>query len=403
MTGPFKVSVSGPLEEFAGGFLAELAELGYAPRSSEAQMRLMKHLSGWLATQGLTAGDLTAEVTDRFVAARRRSYSNLKSPKALVPLLAHLRRRGVAPPAAVVVAVAAADVLSERFAGYLSRQRGLAPDTVRSYLCQVRPFLVAHAGDDSGWASLTARHVAEFVTDRAVGQRPRSVAVGANALRALLRWMWREGLLPLPLAESVGSVAAPTGTGVPRSLSAGEVADLLAALPADGPARLRDEAMIALMCRLGLRAGEVASLRLEDIDWRVGVLAVHGKRSRRDQLPLPVDVGGALAAYLRRARPAGTAQREVFLALDAPHHRLVGGAVSSVVSRALARAGVTGTGAAHRLRHTAACRVLAGGGGLVEAGQLLRHASAAATAVYAKSDLAALTVLARPWPLGGRR
>lgn len=403
MTGSFRVRVSGPLEEFAEGFLAELIGLGYAPRSSEAQMRLMKHLSGWLATQGLVAGDLTAEVADRFVVARRRLYSNLRSPKALVPLLTHLRRRGAAPRAPVVVAVAAADVLSERFAGYLSTERGLAPDTVRSYVSQVRPFLVVHAGEEGGWASLTARQVTEFVTDRAVGQRPRSVAVGANALRGLLRWMWWEGLVSLPLSGFVGSVAAPTGTGVPRSLSAGEVAALLAALPAEGPARLRDEAMLALMCRLGLRAGEVASLRLEDIDWRVGVLAVRGKRARRDQLPLPVDVGGCLAAYLRGGRPAGTAHREVFLALDAPHHRLVGGAVSSVVSRALARAGVAGAGAAHRLRHTAACRVLAGGGGLVEAGQLLRHASAAATAVYAKSDLASLTVLARPWPLGGRR
>jgi site-specific recombinase XerD len=403
MTDPSRVSVSGSLEEFAEGFLAELAGLGYAPRSSEAQMRLMKHLSGWLAAQGLTAGDLTAEVADRFVAARRRSYSNLRSPKALVPLLAHLRRRGAAPTALVVVAVAPADALSELFARYLSTQRGLAPDTVRSYVSQVRPFLVAHAGDEGGWASLTARQVAEFVTDRAVGQRPRSVSVGANALRALLRWMWRERLFPSPLADSVGSVAAPTGAGVPRSLSASEIGDLLAALPADGPARLRNEAMLVLMCRLGLRAGEVASLRLDDIDWRVGVLAVRGKRARRDQLPLPVDVGEHLAAYLRRGRPAGTAHREVFLALDAPHHRLSGSAVSSVASRALARAGVDGPGAAHRLRHTAACRVLAGGGGLVEAGQLLRHASAAATAIYAKSDLAALAVLARSWPLGGHR
>jgi site-specific recombinase XerD len=133
------------------------------------------------------------------------------------------------------------------------------------------------------------------------------------------------------------------------------------------------------------------------------VLAVRGKRARRDQLPLPVDVGEHLAAYLRRGRPAGTAHREVFLALDAPHHRLSGSAVSSAASRALARSGVEGPGAAHRLRHTAACRVLAGGGGLVEAGQLLRHASAAATAIYAKSDLAALAVLARSWPLGGHR
>lgn len=157
------------------------------------------------------------------------------------------------------------------------------------------------------------------------------------------------------------------------------------------------------MHRLGLRAGEVASLRLEDIDWRAGVLTVRGKGARRDQVPLPADVGRLFAAYLRRGRPAGTAQREVFLALDAPHHRLAGGAVSSVTARALARAGIPGPGAAHRLRHTAACGVLAAGGGLAEAGELLRHASAAATAVYAKCDLATLATLARPWPTGAAR
>ena len=299
----------------------------------------------------------------------------------------------------VVAPVAAADVLAERFAGYLSTQRGLAPATVRSYLCQVRPFLARHACVEGGWASLTARQVADFVTDRAAGQRPRSVAVGANALRALLRWMWREGIVPSPLADAVGSVAAPTGTVVPRALSAAQVRDLFAALPGGGPVRLRDEAMLALMHRLGLRAGEVASLRLDDIDWRVGVLVVRGKGARCEQLPLPVDVGKLLAAYLRRGRPVGTAHRQVFLAVDAPHHRLAGSAVSSVASRALFRAGIPGPGAAHRLRHTAACRVLAGGGGLVEAGQLLRHTSAAATAVYAKADLTALAVLARPWPV----
>lgn len=399
MGGPTRVRVLGPLEEFAEGCQAELASLGYSPRTSEAQLYLLKHLSAWLATQGLTAGDLTVEVVEEFLIARRGRYSKLRSARALDPLLRYLRRRGAAPTAPAVVPVGAVEVLAEQFAEYLSTQRGLAPETVRSYLSQVRPFLDRHASLDGGWGSLTARQVAGFVTDRAADLSPRSVAVGANALRALLRWMWREGMVPSPLADSVGSVAAWIGTAVPRSLSTEQVHELFAALPAPGPVRLRDEAMLALMHRLGLRAGEVASLRLDDIDWRIGVLMVRGKGARHEQLPLPVDVGKLLAGYLRRGRPAATAHRQVFLAVDAPHHALAGCAVSSVASRALFRAGIPGPGAAHRLRHTAACRVLAEGGGLVEAGQLLRQTSPASTAVYAKADLTALAVLARPWPV----
>jgi site-specific recombinase XerD len=210
-------------------------------------------------------------------------------------------------------------------------------------------------------------------------------------------------MVPSSLAEAVGSFAAPTGTAPPKALSRGQVRDLFAALPASGPARHRDEAMLALMVRLGLRAREVASLRLEDVDWRAGVIAVHGKRGRHDQMPLPVDVGDLMVTYLQRERPVGGPHREVFLALDAPHRPLTAGAVSCVASRALARADIPGPGAAHRLRHTAACDVLAGGGGLVEAGQLLRHSSPEATAIYAKSDLTTLAVLSRPWPTGGIR
>ena len=402
MAGRYRVRVSGPLEGFAEGFRAELVASGYAWRSVEAQLGLMKHLSRWLGTQGLSAEDLGVEVTSRFVDARRRSHTHLRSPRALVPLLGYLRGLGVVPAPPVELASTPAEVIEQRFARYLSTQRALAPSTVSSYRSQVRPFLARFAGAKGGWASLTARQVRDFVTDRAAGQRPRSVAVGANALRALLRWMWREQIVGSALDYCVGSVAAPAGTTIPRSLDAGQVAGLFAALP-PGSARLRNEAMLALMHRLGLRAGEVASLRLEDIDWRTGVLTVRGKGARRDQVPLPADVGTLLAAYLRHGRPTATAPREVFLALDAPHHRLAGCAVSSVAARALARAGITGPGAAHRLRHTAACGVLAADGGLAEAGELLRHASVAATAVYATCDLTTLALLVRPWPTGATR
>jgi len=183
----------------------------------------------------------------------------------------------------------------------------------------------------------------------------------------------------------------------PKALSATELESLVAGLPA-GSARVRDEVMLVLMWRLGLRAGEVARLRLEDVNWRQGVVLVRGKRARLDHLPLPVDVGKLLAGYLSRGRPRGPAHREVFLALDAPHGPLSSTAVSSVAARALAAAAIAGGGGAHRLRHTAACGVLAAGGGLAEVGQLLRHSSPETSALYARSDHRALAVLARPWP-----
>jgi integrase/recombinase XerD len=333
---------------------------------------------------------------DRFVIARRAAYRGLRSPRALVPLLEYLRSWGAVPPALVVAAMDPVEVLLERFGGYLACERGLAEATVSSYVSQARPFVREYTPET--WGALTGRQVAVFVTERSLAQPPRSVAVRANALRCLLRWMWREGLVSSPsLADAVGKVAAPTGNVPPKALSATELESLVAGLPA-GSARVRDEAMLVLMWRLGLRAGEVARLRLEDVDWREGVVLVRGKRARRDHLPLPVDVGKVLAGYLSRGRPRGMAHREVFLALDAPHGPLSSMAVSCVAARALAAAGIAGGGGAHRFRHTAACGVLAAGGGLAEVGQLLRHSSPETSAIYARSDHRALAVLARPWP-----
>ncbi len=400
MAGQYRVRVCGPLEEFGEGFRGELLGRGYSWASAEAQLGLMKHLSVWLESQGLSAADLTPQAATHFMAERRLVYSHLRGPRALVPLLEFLRELGAAPMPAVVAVVLPADVVAERFAQYLSRQRGLAAATVRSYVSQVRPFLAEHVNDDDRCGSLTARQVASFVTGRAVRQRPRSVQVGGNALRALLRWMWREQMVPALLVDAVGSVAAPTLTVVPKALSTEQVSHMQMALPADGPVRLRNEALLTLMWRLGLRAGEVAALRLDDVDWRLGVVTIVGKGGGREQLPVPVDVGKLLADYARRGRPVGNAHRQVFLGVDAPHRPLTAAAVSSVAARAFARAGITGPGAAHRLRHTAACGVLAAGGGLMEAGQLLRHARPAATAIYAKSDVAALAALTRPWPGG---
>src|SRR5260370_527352 len=203
-----------------------------------------------------------------------------------------------------------------------------------------------------------------------------------------------------PLAESAGAVAPRAGRAIPKGRSPVQAAEFLAFVRG-ARGGLRNEPMMALLLRLALRAGEAAGLLLDDIAWRQGVITVRGKRNRVDQVPLPADVGGPLARYLRDGRPAGTARRQVFLALDAPHAPVTHAAVTSLARRALRDAGITGNGAAHLLRHTAACGVLAGGGGLAEAGELLRHDGPQVTAVYAPSDLAALRSIARPWPEEG--
>ena len=396
---PDVLLVEGGLEAHAAGFAALLAELGYAPSSIEAQLRLVRDLSAWLAARCLAPGLLTDDVVRAFVVDRRTVTRRLRSERALVPLLRYLRAFGVAPAAAPAVPSTVAEALLERFGGFLSTEKGLAPETVRSYLSLAHPFVVAHAERVGGWASLTPRDVDEFLIVRAATERRGSVVVRANALRALLRWMWRENLVGASLPDAVGRLAARSASTLqPAAFSSDEVARLFAALSTDSRARRRDEAMLVLLVRLGLRAGEVASLRLNDVDWRAGVVRVRGKRGRLDELPLPSDVGTTLGAYLRQARPSNTIHREVFLALDAPHGPITRAAVTSVVVHARQRAGIDGTGAAHRLRHTAACAVLASGGGLAEVAQLLRHEQPATSARYARSSPAALGALARPWP-----
>ncbi len=278
--------------------------------------------------------------------------------------------------------------------------RGLSQATAASYCSQVRP-LVWSIGEEE-WASLTSERVRAFIDERAAADKPRSAQVRINAVRALLRWLWTRRLISAPLHEQVLSMYAPAGPPLPRGLNPSEVAALYASLSADPAARLRDTALVTLMLRLGLRAGEASSLKLKDLNWRVGTMTVAGKRGRTDELPLPVDVGEAIVAYLRKGRPVGTGYRQVFLCIDAPHAPIQPTAVTTLVGQAMRRAGIAGPGAAHRLRHTAAMGVIAAGRGLAEAGQLLRHSSVSATAIYARADVAGLVVLARPWPGGCR-
>jgi integrase len=156
-----------------------------------------------------------------------------------------------------------------------------------------------------------------------------------------------------------------------------------------------------LLLRLGLRRGEIARLRLDDIDWRAGELAIHGKGGREDRLPLPTDVGQAITAYLRRGRPASD-RREVFLQARAPYAPIASGTVASTVRRACRRAGIPEVGS-HRLRHTTACEMVQAGVPINQVGLVLRHRNLQSTAIYARVDVEQLRRLAAPWPGGERR
>jgi site-specific recombinase XerD len=289
--------------------------------------------------------------------------------------------------------------LLARYHRYLIVERGLGGPTAHGYLDAVRPFLAGRTGQEGGLelAGLTAADVTAFVLAACPGRAIGPAKLTVTALRSLLGFLHVDGVLPVPLGEAVPSVAGWRLCGLPRALEAEQVDRLLEVCDRHHAAGRRDLAILLLLVRLGLRAGEVAALNLDDIDWRAGELTVRGKGNRAERLPLPTDVGEAIADYLRDGRPATAAGRPVFVRLKAPLQQLTSGGITQVVFAAGQRAGL-GKLHAHRLRHTAATAMLRAGAPLAEVGQVLRHRRALSTAIYAKVDRQALAVLARPWP-----
>lgn len=304
MNDPSRVRISGALEPYAEGFVAELCRLGYTPVSSAHQLRLMAHVSRWLAGEGLDASGLTPQRMAAFLAVRRAAgYTNYLSAKALVRLVDYLRRLGVAPPAPAVV-LTPVDVLLERFRGYLVVERGLAATTGRDYVDMMRPFVASRVRPDGDLdLDLTPGDVTRFVLAQAPQHGRGSAKLMVTALRSLLGLLHVDGVLSTSLAAAVPSVAGWRMAGLPRGLKAGQVRALLDSCDRRTSVGRRDFAVMTMMVRLGLRRGEVARLRLEDVGWRDGQINVRGKADRRERLPLPADVGEALVAYLRRGRP----------------------------------------------------------------------------------------------------
>jgi site-specific recombinase XerD len=393
--------VTGPLACYAAGFTAELATQGYGESSIYLHLRLMTELSAWLSGQELGAGQLSADVADRFVAVMRASRRRLVSARGLAPALRYLHDLAVLPepdsPAS-----SERDELLSAYQRYLRGERGVCERTVRTYTPYAAAFL-DRTGDPlhEVLPGLTGPEVLGILMRQLKDQRRRRSAASAvlvvQVARSLLRFLYADGRVQRELAPVVPRVARWRLAGLPARLDAATMTALLGSCDRTTEAGRRDYAVLLIFGRLGLRSIDVARLTLDDFDWRAGEVTIHGKGGRTDTFPLPWDAGEAVADYLKTRRRPHASTRAVFLTVLPPCRALTSHGAGSIVHRACRHAGVPECGP-HVLRHSLASGLLAAGASLAEAGEILRHADPRTTAIYAKVDRTALAALVRPWP-----
>lgn len=391
----------GPLGPFVDGFAAFLQERGDAWYTAQYQIRLVADLSRWLGRRGFGVRRLNRGTADKFLHDRRRKlYIRPGDRFCLRLFLDHLVRVGAVPPEPPETTREPARPIERAFTEYLAEERGLTRATQIHYLPFIRCFLTQRFGR----GPIRLHHLRADDITRFILRRPRHwshghVKVMVTALRSFFRFLRLRGEIRTDLAGCVLTVPNWHLATLPKALPPDEVEQLLKACNRPDATGRRDYAILLLLARLGLRAGEIVALELEDIDWRAGEITVRGKGAQQNRLPLPREVGKALVGYLRHARPRCSTRR-VFVGIKAPHRGFAGPvAVSTLVRRALERAGLhpPRTGA-HVLRHSVACQMLRRGASLAEIGEVLRHRHPDTTAIYAKVDLERLRGLAPSWP-----
>ena len=389
----------GPLGPFAEGYRSYLVAAGYGFGAVAHRNTELAEISRWLGSEGLAASDLSEAQARRFIASRlARGLITWTSPASVRLPLAFLRSVGAVPPACEADGVF--DGLLGAYRLYLFNERALAVKTVVAHLGAARRFCAGVASGPGELAGLRAGDVTAYVLSAC---RQRSIAWvtrEVGAVRSLLRYLHVSGTIPISLMLAVPKVAGRRPGPQPPALTAIELARLLASCDRRRGVGRRDYAILMLLSRLGLRAGEVAALTLDDIDWHHGELTVRGKGNRHERLPLPCEVGAALAAYLQRGRPRWAKEsRAVFVRARAPWTPLALSGVQAVVGDASRRAGL-GRFGPRRLRHSAATQMHRGGMPLAAVAEVLRHRDTRVTTVYVDVEQAALRDLARPWPGG---
>ena len=393
---------SGPLAPYAAGYGSWLAARGYSRWTVAHRLWQLELLSRWLEREGVSLGEMTPAQMEAFLAARTAAgCSSWVSVRSTALPLEYLRGLGVVPAMPAPAVDGPLERLLADFGRYLLDERGLSEGTVfRHYVPAARLFLASRVGAEvGGLERLSAADVSLFLAAECPKRSVSAARSLISGLRSLLRWLYLTGRIATPLVWAVPAVADLRDRSLPRGLDAATVKRLLASCDRRRTVGRRDYAVLLLLSRLGLRAGEVAAITLDDIDWRAGELLVRNRKSRRqERLPLPADVGEAIVSYLRR-RPR-IEDRALFLRVIAPVGGIDRMVVAGIVCAACRRAHLPRVGA-HHLRHTAAMEMLRHGASLPEIGQVLRHRDIRTTARYAKVDRKTLRRLARPWPKGG--
>jgi len=394
----------GPLGPFFDSYEAEMRGKGYARHTREVQIRLIADFGCWLAKRRIQAQEITAELFRPYLRTRSRRRRLTRNDRSALHRLLEvlMRQRVVAAPESPVATPA--ERLQSEFRLYLRQERALAATTQAAYTAFVSEFLTEHFGAGPvDLSRLCAADITRFVRRRAGAIQSKRVQLMTTALRSFLRFARYRGDIEKDLAACIPAVANWKQSTLPRALPPDQVEQVLNSVDRKTAIGRRDYAILLILARLGLRAGEIRALTLEDLDWKEGLITVRGKAGRFSQLPLPKDVGAAIADYLRHGR-ATTNSRCVFLRAKAPRGGFQGqSGVGSMVRHALERAGIDSPRkGAHQFRHALACQMLKQGASLSEIGELLRHRSPQTTAIYAKVDLDSLASLALSWPGGAR-
>jgi site-specific recombinase XerD len=395
----------GPVGPFVDELASVLLAQGYKQKYLRTRFTVIKALNRWLNRKKIDLSQLDSETLNQFIRYRgkqNKCMSERGELATLNTLTTIMKDRGVVP---IEEEVREPNCRFEKtlsaYRLYLIEEKGLASTTIARYLFQNRKFL-DHIFDlqPADFSAISAQNIVDFIRSYASGHGAGDSAMLVCSIRSFLRFLVFNGKIEATLVECIPAVSCRNGHRIPSHLSGNELSHFLKSSKGSGPVQRRNYAMFLLLARLGLRASEVVRLCLDDIDWEHGEVTIRAKGNKQVHLPLPKEVGTALAAYLKHARPA-CPFRNVFISPRAPYRPLKNGSVlSSIVNRAVKRAGLNPQNkGAHLLRHTLATECLRKGATLTEVGEILRHRNIDTTAIYAKVDFTRLRTLAMPWPV----
>ncbi|GLR90329.1 tyrosine-type recombinase/integrase [Bradyrhizobium iriomotense] len=395
------------LDKYLADFAAELTAVGYSEPNYTRGLSQARHFVEWIFQARIPSKEITDITIEQFALHNCRCGIRTKRGRRVVGtgtkdrrrgayrFVSFLREQGVINPSVSPDSLEV-DPRLDGFTQWLRRERGATAETIRRYRQEAGRWIGVLGTDPAQYDAGTIRSI---VLDQPKERSRSSIRMTVTVLRAFLRFAVIQGLCAPFLLHAVPPAVRRKLSTVPRVIPAATIEDIVASSGATTPVDIRDRAILLLLARMGLRAGDVWQLHLSDIDWRAGRLRLHGKSRRGTMLPLPQDAGDALLAYIEEARPFVSTDR-VFLRTQAPFTPLRSAAeIAGIVARILKRGGFSRlpTGS-HVFRHSLASAWLRDGADLDQIGVALRHASRESTAIYAKVDVSMLAAVAQPWP-----